>query len=106
MASRNDDSGRPELTIQVAEDYYTNNLSGQDGFAFADGFYSKQISEEELNFEFSDDAQDGMLRKNNFKNLIPKTSFSFSEIILSHTLNTGSSGTGFSLDDTTSIRSV
>ena len=59
MASCNDDSGRPELTIQVAEDYYTNNLSGQDGFILADGFYSKQISEDQLNFEFSDDAQDG-----------------------------------------------
>ena len=59
MASCNDDSGRPELTIQVAEDYYTNNLSGQDGFAFSDGYYSKSIAEDQLNFEFSDDAQDG-----------------------------------------------
>ena len=30
----------------------------------------------------------------------------FSEIILSYTLSTGSSGTGFSLDDTTSIRYI
>ena len=59
VASCNDDSGRPELTIQVAEDYYTNNLSGQDGFAFSDGYYSKSIAEDQLNFEFSDDAQDG-----------------------------------------------
>ena len=60
MASCNDDSGRPELTIQVAGSYYTNNLSGQEGFDLADGFYSKQISEDELNFGFSDDAQDGL----------------------------------------------
>ena len=60
MASCNDDSGRPELTIQVAESYYTNNLSGQEGFDLDGGFYSKQISEDELNFEFSDVAQDGM----------------------------------------------
>ena len=50
---------RPELTIQVAEDYYNNNLSGQTGFVLADGFYSMKISEDDLNFEFSDDA-DGM----------------------------------------------
>ena len=65
MASCNDDSGRPELTIQVAESYYTNNLNnlpGEKGFSheMTDGFYSKQISEDELNFEFSDDSQDGL----------------------------------------------
>ena len=60
VASCNDDSGRPELTIQVAADYYSNNLSGQEGFSLADGFYSKTIDEDQLNFEFSDEAQDGM----------------------------------------------
>ena len=50
---------RPELTIQIAQDYYTNDLSGQEGFVLADGFYSKKISEDDLNFEFSEDA-DGM----------------------------------------------
>ena len=50
---------RPELTIQISQDYYTNNLSGQEGFVLADGFYSKKISEDDLNFEFSEDA-DGM----------------------------------------------
>ena len=80
MASCNDDSGRPELTIQVAEDYYTNNLSGQDGFALTDGFYSKSIPEDDLNFEFSDDA-DGMSKifpkypnkKSYIKNLFQKS---------------------------------
>ena len=63
MASCNDDSGRPELTIQVAADYYTNNLSGQEGFSLADGFYSKAIDEDQLNVEFTDDEQDGMSKK-------------------------------------------
>ena len=53
---------RPELTIQVAESYYTNNLSGQEGFVLADGYYSKKISEDELDLTFSDDA-DGMTTK-------------------------------------------
>ena len=70
MASCNDDSGRPELTIKVAEDYYTHNLSGQDGFALTDGFYSKQISEDQLNFEFSDEAQDGMSKNKLFQKFI------------------------------------
>ena len=50
---------RPELTIQVAEDYYINNFSGQDGFVLADGFYSKKIPEDDLDFQFSADT-DGM----------------------------------------------
>ena len=56
VASCNDDSGRPELTIQVAESYYTNNLSGQEGFLLADGFYSKKIVEDDLDLTFSDDG--------------------------------------------------
>ena len=54
---------RPELTIQVAESYYTYNLSGQEGFVLADGFYSKIIAEDDLEITFSDDA-DGMSIKN------------------------------------------
>ena len=46
---------RPALTIEVAESYYTSNLSGQEGFALADGFYSKTIAEDDLEFTFSDD---------------------------------------------------
>ena len=66
---------RPELTIQIAQDYYTNNLSGQEGFVLADGFYSKKISEDDLNFEFSEDA-DGMPKNERLKRI-----FTFSEII-------------------------
>ena len=62
VASCNDASGRPELTIQIADSYYTNNLSGQEGFALADGYYSKAIAEDDLDFTFSDDA-DGMSTK-------------------------------------------
>ena len=46
---------RPALTIEVAEGYFTSNLSGQEGFALADGFYSKTIAEDDLEFTFSDD---------------------------------------------------
>jgi len=53
---------RPELTIQVAESYYTNNLSGREGFVLDGGFYSKKIAEGDLDFTFSDDA-DGMSTK-------------------------------------------
>ena len=53
---------RPELTIQVAESYYTNNLSGREGFFLDGGFYSKKIAEGDLDFTFSDDA-DGMSTK-------------------------------------------
>ena len=59
VANCNDDSGRPEVTIQIADSYYTNTLSGQEGFILADGYYSKKIAEDELDFTFSDDA-DGM----------------------------------------------
>ena len=44
------------MTIQVAESYYTNNLSGQEGFLLADGFYSKKIVEDDLDLTFSDDG--------------------------------------------------
>jgi len=44
------------VTIQVAESYYTNNLSGQEGFVLADGFYSKKIKEDDLDLTFSDDG--------------------------------------------------
>ena len=60
MASCNDDSGRPELTIQVAASYNINNLSVQEGFTLADGYYSKKIAEDDLDLTFSDDA-DGMM---------------------------------------------
>lgn len=50
---------RPELTIQVPEDYFINNFSGQDGFVLANGTYSKKIQEDKLDVQFSDDA-DGM----------------------------------------------
>ena len=54
---------RPELTIQVAESYYTNNLSGHEGFVLTDGYWQKKIAEDDLEFTFSDDP-DGMSTKN------------------------------------------
>ena len=73
----------------------------------ADGYYSKKIAEDDLEFTFSDDP-DGTLTK--MFNEILKWSFKnkicFSEIILSYTLATGSSATDFSLDDSVTIRYV
>ena len=88
---------RPELTIQVAESYYTNNLSGQEGFVLADGFYLKKIEEGDLDLTFSDDGMSTI----NYNE-----TWNISEIILSYTLETGSSATDFSLTDSVSIRFV
>ena len=71
-----------------------------------DGYYSKKIAEDELDLTFSDDA-DGMSTK--ICNEILKWNWKHEiclEIILSYTLNTGSSGTDFSLTDSVSIRFV
>ena len=65
----------------------------------ADGYYSKAIVEDDLDFTFSDDA-DGMSLK-----ILMHLKF-ISEIILSYTLDIGSSGTDFSLADSVSIRFV
>ena len=102
VASCNDASGRPELTIQIADSYYTNNLSGQEGFALADGYYSKAIAEDDLDFTFSDDADGTSL----IIFLMKFQEWFFLEIILSYTLDTSSSATDFSLTDTVSIRFV
>ena len=72
----------------------------------ADGYFSKTIAEDELDLTFSDDA-DGMSTKITMKFLKWNSEHEiFLEIILSYTLNTGSSGTDFSLTDSVSIRFV
>ena len=73
----------------------------------ADGFYSKKIAEDDLEFTFSDDP-DGTSTKifNEILKWNFRIKFIFSEIILSYTLATGSSATDFSLDDSVSIRFV
>ena len=75
----------------------------------ADGFYSKTIAEDDLEFTFSDDP-DGTSTKifNEIlkQNFGTKIYFFLSEIILSYTLASGSSATDFDLDDSTTIRFV
>ena len=44
---------RPALTLKIEEDYFENNLSGQDGFNQDNGYYVKTINESDLEFEFS-----------------------------------------------------
>ena len=51
---------RPAMTLQIAEDYFNNNLADETGYDLADGYYSKTIGEDDLNFEFSTDT-DGLL---------------------------------------------
>ena len=63
----------------------------------ADGYYSKKIEEGDLDLTFSDDGMSTI----NYNE-----TWNISEIILSYTLETGSSATDFSLTDSVSIRFV
>jgi len=49
---------RPEMTIEIAEDWFDNNISGQEGFTLdsENEVYRKTISEADLTFEFSTDT--------------------------------------------------
>lgn len=77
------EDGRPEMTISVTGDYYIANRSGLRGFGpDSEGNFIKKISEDDLDFQFSDDSDD---------------------IILSYTMATDSSASDFSLTDTVSI---
>ena len=92
------------MTIEIAEDWFNNNISGQQGFTLDDEneVYRKTILEADLSFAFSADT-DGEFskeQKHNWKHHFDK--LWFSDIILSHTVPVTS--TGFAIDDTTSIR--
>ena len=53
----------PALTFRIAEDYFVNNLSDEEGnFALADGFYSRTIQQDDLTLAF-DTSDDGELQK-------------------------------------------
>merc|ERR1712136_692959 len=84
VRSCNDDSTaqRPAMTIEIAEDWFTNNISGETGYTLDSDnqIFSKTILEDDLTFEFSTDTDD---------------------IILSHIVPVAS--TGFAISDTTSI---
>ena len=46
------------MTIEIAEDWFDNNISGQEGFTLdsENEVYTKTISEADLIFEFSTDT--------------------------------------------------
>ena len=55
---------RPEMTIEIAEDWFDNNISGQQGFSLdaENAVYRKTILEADLSFAFSADT-DGEFSK-------------------------------------------
>ena len=52
------------MTIQISQDWFDNNISGQQGYILdsENEVYTKTISEADLNFEFSADT-DGWFSK-------------------------------------------
>ena len=46
------------MTIQIAQDWFDNNISGEQGFTLdsENEVYTKTILEADLNFEFSTDT--------------------------------------------------
>ena len=52
---------RPALSLKIAEDYFNNNLSGnEDDFHLENGYYERTIPETDLNLEFGT-TDDGKL---------------------------------------------
>ena len=51
------------MTIQIAQDWFDNNISGLEGFVLdsENEIYTKTISEDELIFEFSSDTDGELL---------------------------------------------
>ena len=49
------------MTIEIAEDWFDNNISGQQGYTLdsENEVYTKTISEADLIFEFSTDTDGG-----------------------------------------------
>ena len=47
---------RPALTLEIAEDYFNNNLAGETGYTLENGVYTKTVGEDDLTFEFSADT--------------------------------------------------
>ena len=90
------------MTIEIAEDWFNNNISGETGYTLVseNQIFTKTILEDDLTFEFASDTDGEFLRK--FVQSF--CSIEFSDIILSHTVLVSS--TGFAISDTTSIRSV
>ena len=53
------------MTIQISQDWYSNNISGQEGYTLdsENGVYTKTIPEADLNFEFSTDGEHCLMVK-------------------------------------------
>ena len=51
------------MTIKIAKDWYDNNVSGEEGYTFdsANEIYTKTITEDELNLEFSPEGEFGKI---------------------------------------------
>ena len=46
---------RPALTYHIAEDYFENNLRGQEGdYTLINGYYTRTIDEDDLTLTFGD----------------------------------------------------
>lgn len=53
----NDATQRPELTFKIAQDFFSNNLSGHEGdYELRDGYYHRIIEESELTLGFGTNA--------------------------------------------------
>lgn len=92
------------MTIEFAQDWFDNNISGEVGYTFdsENETYTKTISENDLNLEFSNDGEFRQIQ-NKWKKIV-FIDLEFSDIILSHTVSVES--TGFEIDDTVAIRLV
>lgn len=53
------------MTIEIAQDWFINNISGQEGYTLdsENGVFTKIISEDNLNFEFSTDTDGEFLKE-------------------------------------------
>ena len=90
------------MKIRIAKNWFDNNLSGEEGYTFneTNAIYTKTITEDELNLEFSPEGE--------FEKISVKLKLffqpAFSDIILTYDVPVAT--TGFQIDDTSSIRSV
>ena len=91
------------MTIEIAEDWFNNNISGETGYTLdsENQIFTKTILEDDLTFEFSSDTDGEFFLEILYRKFFL---FEFLDIILSHTVPVTS--TGFAISDTTSIRSV
>ena len=55
---------RPAMTIEINQDWFNNNISGEQGYTLdsENEVYTKTILEADLNFEFSTDTDGKFLK--------------------------------------------